>query len=83
VRFSKTQKHFIAKFNSPEELMQNTPIFWKDFVKVRLDRELGGLFRFLSDPYPSGPNAYIERVEANIERLKRLMAASSPGSVLA
>ncbi len=55
--------------------MQKTPTFWEKFVRRKLDREFGGVHRFLNDPYPSGPNSYFERIEANIERLRRRMAA--------
>ena len=40
---------------------------------IKLDegvRELGGLYRFLSDPYPAGPNWYLERIEANMEKIR-------------
>lgn len=72
--YSKDRTHFIAMFSSAEDLMQKTPTFWEKFVRLKLDRDFGGLHRFLNDPYPSGPNSYFERVEANIERLRRRMA---------
>ena len=31
--------------------------------------------RFLADPYPSGPNQYMDRIEANMARLRRRIAA--------
>ena len=63
-------------FSSAEDLMQKTPTFWERFVRPKLDRDLGGLHQFLNDPYPSGPNSYFERIEANMERLRRRPAAS-------
>jgi len=36
-------------------------------------RDFGGLHRFLNDPYPSGPNPYFQRIEANLERLRQRM----------
>jgi len=83
VQFSHAQNHIIAKFHSAEDLLQNTPSFWKDYVQVRLEREFGGLYRFLNYPYPSGPNDYTERIQANIDRLERQKAPAIPGSVLA
>ena len=73
--YSKDRTHFIAMFSNAEDLMQKTPIFWEKFVRPKLDRDLGGLHQFLDDPYPSGPNSYFERIEANTERLRQRIAA--------
>ncbi len=71
VRYSKDRTHFIAMFSSAEDLVRKTPDFWQKIVRVKLDRDFGGLHRFLNDPYPSGPNYYFERIEANLERLRQ------------
>ena len=71
--FSKDPTHFVASFTSADDMMRRTPEFWNGYVRKRLDREFCGLHRFLNDPYPSGPNYYFERVEANIERVRRLL----------
>ena len=63
--------YFIASFSSANDMMRKTPEFWTNYVQPRLDCDFGGLHRFLNDPYPSGPNHYFERIEANIERLRR------------
>jgi len=57
-------------FLSAEDLMRKTPAFWEKFVLPKLDGEFGGVVRVLSDPYPGGPNDYIDRVNANIARLR-------------
>jgi len=36
-----------------------------------------GLHRFLNDPYPSGQNHYLERIAANMERLRGRKAATA------
>jgi hypothetical protein len=74
-RHSKDRTNFIGMFSSAEDLMQKTPDFWERFVRLKLDRDFGGLHKFLNDPYPSGPNSYFERIEANIERLRQRIAA--------
>ena len=74
--YSKDRTHFIAMFSSAEDLMRKTPAFWENFVRLKLDRDFGGLHRFLNDPYPSGPNPYFERIEANIQRLRQRMPAA-------
>ena len=58
-------------FSSAEDLMRKTPAFWEKFVRVKLDRDFGGLHQFLNDPYPAGPNWYFQRIEANLERLRQ------------
>jgi hypothetical protein len=58
-------------FSSAEELMQKTPIFWENYVKTKINDEFGGLYRDLNDPYPDGPNPYIEGIEANMARLRK------------
>jgi hypothetical protein len=62
-------------FSSAEDLMQKTPLFWENYVRNKINREFMGLYRFLNDPYPDGPNYYIDRVESNIARLRRELAA--------
>lgn len=76
--YSKDRTSFIAMFTSANDLMQKTPAFWEKFVRLKLDRDFGGLHQFLSDPYPSGPNVYFGRIEANIERLRRRTATAGP-----
>ena len=61
-------------FTSAEDLMQKTPLFWETYVKTKLNREFLGLYRALNNPYPDGPNPYIERIEDNMARLRRQMA---------
>jgi len=60
------------RYRSADELIADTPTFWQSFVLPRLERELLGVYRFLATPYPDGPNPYIEAIETNIEKIKRL-----------
>ncbi|MCW5554756.1 MAG: HD domain-containing protein [Verrucomicrobiae bacterium] len=66
--------HSVPRFDNVEALMRNTPIFWKDYVLMKLNGDFGGLYRFLNQPYPDGPNEYVERIEANLARIKRELA---------
>jgi len=61
-------------FSSADDLVQKTPLFWEKYVKSKIDREFLGLYRFLSDPYPDGPNSYMEQIEANVARVQRELA---------
>ena len=74
-QYTRDQPNFIASFTSATDLMLKTPAFWEKFVLVKLERDFGGLHRFLNSPYPEGPNDYLERIEANIERLKKRLEA--------
>jgi hypothetical protein len=62
-------------FASKDDLIQKTPIFWESYVKTKIERDFQGLYRVLNNPYPSGPNPYIEPIEANMARLRREVAA--------
>ncbi len=72
--FSGDKNQFIASFTSAGDLMQRTPDFWTGFVKNRLTRDFQGMHRYLNDPYPNGGNYYLDRIEANIERLRQTTA---------
>jgi len=61
-------------FSSAEELLRQTPAFWAS-TRARLDRDFAGLHRFLNDPFPDGPNPYLERIEANMARARQLAPA--------
>lgn len=58
-------------FDSAEALMRNTPAFWDAHVRPKLDRDFRAVYNFLNDPYPDGPNAYVQRIEANLSRLRQ------------
>jgi hypothetical protein len=64
-------------FKSPEDLMRNTPAFWENYVLPRINNDFRQLYRFLSDPYPDGPNVYLEKIEANISRLRQLLSSQA------
>ena len=63
-------------FRSAEDLMRNTPGFWRYYVVPKIERDFGGLYGFFADPYPDGPNFYIDAIEANLLKLRELNAAS-------
>src|SRR5205823_3195731 len=64
-RYTKERTNFIGLFSSAADLMKKTPGFWDKYVMLKLERDFGGLYRFLNDPYPSGRNEYLDRIEAN------------------
>lgn len=74
-RFSKEKTNIVGMFSSAPDLLRKTPAFW-EYTKRRLNKDFGGLYRFLNDPYPFGPNHYLERVEAHVERIRAKMNSS-------
>ncbi len=68
--YSGDRTHFVASFKSAQDLVEKTPTFWERSIRSKLNTELQGLWRFLNDPYPDGPNEYLARIEANMERIR-------------
>jgi len=61
-------------FKSADDLMNNTGEFWQHYVQPKLHGDFWGIHRFLARPYPNGPNEYVEKVEANVQRVRERMA---------
>jgi hypothetical protein len=59
-------------FDSAENLMRCTPAFWDNYVLPKVNDDFRGLYHFLNDPYPDGPNAYVQRIEENVARVRQL-----------
>jgi hypothetical protein len=59
----------LREFSSAEDLVRKTPGFWQTYVLPRIEKDFGALHKFLNDPYPHGPNPYVQSVEANIARI--------------
>lgn len=70
-RYSSEPADFIGRYSSAEDLMKDTPTFWKDYVQRKLNQDFAGLYRFLNRPYPDGPNEYLQRIEGHMERLRQ------------
>ncbi len=69
--------HALQLFGSALDLMCKTPAFWNNHVRDRLEREFEGVHRYLNDPWPDGPNPYMQKVEANILRVQALISNSA------
>ena len=68
-RFDGGQSQLISSYSGPPDLLRRTPAFWKDYVLPRLEGDFDGLYRYLNDPYPDGPNWYVRCIEANMRRI--------------
>jgi hypothetical protein len=64
----------LREFKSAEQLIALTPEFWRKDVLPRLKKEYRGLYRFLAQPYPRGPNPYLVAIERNIATIKARIA---------
>jgi hypothetical protein len=71
--YSQDYSSFVASFKSADDLITRTPAFWENFVLRKLDRNFGSLYRFLADPYPSGPNYYVDRIQTNMDKLRNVL----------
>jgi hypothetical protein len=69
-RFTGEQEMALSQFSSAEDLMRKTPQFWENYVVPRITKDFEGLYRFLNDPYPDGPNPYLQQIAVNLERLR-------------
>lgn len=66
-------------FSSARDLRLHTPVFWEGYVLPRINHDFRSMHQYLARPLPSGPNAYLTRVEQNIARLKaRLRLEPAP-----
>lgn len=74
-RYDHGHTDFITKFGGARDLLARTPAFWRDYVRPKLDKDFGGLYRFLNQPYPDGRNWYLERIEANMARIQEQLTA--------
>ncbi len=68
---------FVAGFKGADDLIRRTPAFWSAFVLPKLERDFRGLYRYLNNPYPDGPNEYLRRIEANMERIRQQLVSAS------
>lgn len=73
-KFNEGNMASVKLFASADDMIAKTPGFWEFYVYPKLQKELAGLYQFLCDPYPDGPNWYVERIADNVDRLKKQLA---------
>ena len=61
---------FVSKFGGERDLINRTPSFWYEYVLSKLHKDFGDIHKFMNDPYPNGSNWYVQRIEANMERIR-------------
>jgi hypothetical protein len=73
-RNAQSKTKFVNIFSSAKDLLRKTPDFWEKYVKAKLNGDFCGQHRYMNDPYPDGPNFYMDQIEANIRRLREVIA---------
>lgn len=76
-RFNGNKPCRATSFASAEDLMSNTAQFWDRYVLPKINEDFEALYRYLNAPWPDGPNFYLQRVEANITRLRQMFPAAA------
>ena len=66
----------VFQFESAEEMMGKTHAFWQFYVLPKITNDFEEVCNYLNDPFPSGPNEYISRIEQNLARLKRQLQSA-------
>ena len=69
----------LARYHNADDLLRETPKFWRNFVLPRIDGEFGGQHRYLSEPWPDGRNVYLEQIERNLQAIQKATALKSTG----
>ena len=70
-RFKRENSAPLPEYSSAVDLMRQTPAFWEGYVVPRINGEFGRLHLFLNDPYPDGPNLYLQRIEQRMAELRQ------------
>ncbi len=65
-------------FQSAQDLKEKTPAFWSNFILPRLELQLERMYRYLSQPFPDGPNEYLQAIERNIAIIRQRLADRPP-----
>lgn len=73
--WSKGKEHLVANYESVDDLIRRTPGFWDTFVRPKLERDFGAIYRYLHHPFPDGPNFYLERIRRNMDQLRHRFEA--------
>ena len=71
--FHRDRPGYVHRFKDLDQLFADTPGFWEFYAKPKIINHCQGLYEYLSDPYPDGENEYVARIEANIERVRKMV----------
>ena len=60
----------VVRYASPEDLVLKTPGFYEYVARVRIDRKLGGVDRFVASHF-DGPDLYQAEIDRNMDFLRQ------------
>ena len=61
-------------YTSAEDLLRKTRGFYQGYVRRMLDEEWRQVYRLLEYNFPDGANHYVQAIEANLDRIDRILA---------
>jgi hypothetical protein len=61
------------RYKSPMDLLRKTPGFWMYVLNTKLIKDCKQAYRYLSYPYPDGKNPYLESIQANIYKVRKIL----------
>jgi hypothetical protein len=62
-------------FKNARDLMEKTPLFWEKYVVAKINGDFQGMYKYLNVPYPNGENIYLKRINANMEKLRKVLTS--------
>jgi hypothetical protein len=62
-----------ASSQSAEDLLRRTREFYHGYARRMLDHEWDGVYHLLEYHFPDGRNLYVEAIDANLDRIDRLL----------
>ena len=63
---------YIHRFKDLDHMFEGTPGFWECYVIPKINSHCLGLYKYLNSPYPDGNNEYLDRIEANIDKVRKI-----------
>jgi hypothetical protein len=71
--YSTAAKGAMASSQSPEDLLRRTREFYNGYARRMLDHEWDGVYHLVEYHFPDRRNLYVEAIDANLDRIDRLL----------
>jgi hypothetical protein len=68
----------LVRYASPEDLVIKTPGFYEYVARIRIDRKLGGVSRYVTAHF-DGPDLYQSEIDRNMDFLRRAIETADLG----
>lgn len=73
--YSPLREGEIEDYESAEDLLRKTRDFYRTYAQRMLDQQWGQVYRALEYHFTDGRNHYLQSIEANLDRIDRLLTA--------